>query len=151
MSTNQEYWDACLIRCWRNFQNIQDANSMFKSICGEWPDKVEPKLLRLPKPNTPITVNIRYFAAHFLPKINDFLCDKPPEKDVELLRALKTSKMDTLDRMYRTNADKEKDNTIRKTKRDRVKMAGNTISYSIRNRDTDWNVTKGNSQRGRAR
>ena len=151
MSTNQEYWDACLIRCWRNFQTVQDAASMFKSICGEWPEKIEPKLLRTPAPHTPRGVSIRYFSAHFLPKINDFLCDKPPEKDVDLLRALKSSKMDTLDKAYKTNADTEKANTIAKMKRDRVKMAGNTISRSIRNHDTDWNVTKGSSQRGRAR
>lgn len=150
MSTNQEYWDACLIRCWRNFQNIGDASYMFKSICGEWPNKIEPRLLRLPKDSMPRGVNIRYFAAHFLPKINEFLWDKPPEKDIELLRILKTSKMDTLDKMYKTGADREKDSTINKTKRDRVKMAGNTISYSIRNHDTDWNVTKGSTKRHRA-
>ena len=151
MSTPQEYWDACLIRCWRNFKTIQDATNMFKSICGEWPEKMEPKLLRMPPPRTPKNISIKYFTAHFLPKINDFLWDKPPEKDVDLLQALKTSKMDTLDKAYKTNADTEKQNAAAKIKRDRVKMAGNTISRSIRNHDTDWNVTKGSSQRGRAR
>jgi len=150
MSTNQEYWDVCLIRCWRNFKNIGEASYMFKSICGEWPNKIEPRLLRLPNDNMPKIINIRYFAAHFLPKINDFLCDKPPEKDIELLRALKKSKMDTFDKMYKTNADRDKDNTISKIRRDRVKMAGNTISRSIRNHDTDWNVNKGSIKRRRA-
>ena len=139
-----------MIRCWRNFQTIQDAARMFKSICGEWPEQVEPKLLRVPAQHTPKGVGIRYFVAHFLPKINDFLWDKPPDKDVELLRALKTSKLDTLDRSYSTNADREKTNAVSQMKRSRVRMAGNTISRSIRNHDTDWNVTKGPSKRGRA-
>jgi len=150
MSTNQEYWDACLIRCWRNFQTVQDAASMFKSICGEWPEKIEPRLLRMPAQHTPRGVGIRYFVAHFLPKINDFLWDKPPEKDVDLLRALKTSQLDTRATSYSTNADREKTNAIAQIKRSRVRMAGNTISRSIRNHDTDWHVTKGPSKRGRA-
>ena len=150
MSSAQEYWDACMIRSWRNFQTIGETTYMFNSICNKWPEEIQPRLLRLPADGTPRNITIRYFVAHFLPKINDFLCDQLPEKDVDLLRALKKSKMDTFDRAYKTNADKEKDNTISKVKRDRVKMAGNTISYNIRNHDTNWNVTKGSFRRGRA-
>lgn len=149
MSTDQEYWDACLIRTWRNFGSMGQAYAMFHSITNEWPEKVQPRLLRIPKEFLPNKVGVRFFCASYLPKINDFLCDKPKEKDVELLRALKNSNMDTLDKRLKSNSDKELDNLRAKISYSRTKMAGNTISYSIRNHDTDWNVTKG-GKRGRA-
>lgn len=150
MSTPQEYWDACLIRSWRNFKSLGEASHMFKSIHGTWPNEVEPKLLRIPNAGLPFTIGVRYFAASFLPKINDFLCDKPIERDVELLRALQKSKLDTLDKAIRTQSDRDITNTRNKMSRDRVRMSGNTISWSIRNHDTDWNVNKGSVKRSRA-
>ena len=35
MSTPQEYWDACLIKAWRNDGQLIEAFTMFQSITGK--------------------------------------------------------------------------------------------------------------------
>jgi hypothetical protein len=140
VSTPQEYWDACLIKTWRNDGKISDAMSMFKSITGKYPyDYMEP-LLRTPRKNVPWTLYMRSFAAQHLEKINTRLWDQLPEKDVLLLKKLQTSSYTTSQTV--TNPDRELNNERAKYKRNRIKVGMSTLSYSARNRDTDWNVVK---------
>ena len=141
MSTMQEYWDACLIRAWRRQLNLMDAMSMFLSITGKRIDECE--LLRVPLPNFPWTSGVRVFTAGHLPKINDWLWDKAPEKDVDLLHKLAKSKYNTEKRKYSTNADRDLAEAQRKTRKDREKNKYMTGVVSNRNSATDWNVTKG--------
>ena len=86
MSTPQEYWDACLIRTWRQSGSVLDAMIMFKSITKVNLEDVEPKLLRIPRVGFPWKIGIRIFMASHLSKISNRLWDQSPEKDVALLQ-----------------------------------------------------------------
>lgn len=141
MSTPQEYWDVCLIRTWRNHLRVLDATSMFKSITGKRLDECE--LLRVPVNNIPWSVGMRVFVSAYLPKINDWLWDHEPEKDVALLRKLSKSKYDTEKLRYRTNSDRDLEVARLKMRKDRQKKEFTTREISERNSATDWNVTKG--------
>lgn len=144
MSSPQEYWDACLIRTWRNLGTIRDANSMFRSITGEWPDKIEPPLLRLPKRALPITVQARYFVAHFMPKLNDMLLNSDRDKDVLILRKLKDSKYNTAKKQDVSIADRERfAKEGRQMYVDKKAISVGIKMYSERNDGTNWNVNKG--------
>lgn len=142
MSTPQEYWDACLIKTWRNIGTLQDACSMFKDIVGKWPDECDPPLLRYPVNYLPYGVQMQYFVASFLPKISDWLWSHPPDKDVELLRKVTKSKYTTAKKYVRTQDDKERANITNKQRKDRELRTLRTEKYSTRNHDTDWNVIK---------
>lgn len=70
MSTLQEYWDACLIRTWRQSGSVLDAMMMFKSITKIQMEDVEPKLLRIPRVGFPWKIGIKVFVAEHLSKIS---------------------------------------------------------------------------------
>jgi hypothetical protein len=141
MSTPQEYWDACLIRVWRKMGTLHDVFSLFYSVTGKKTDEFE--LLRLPKRGMPTGMQVRLFTARHLPKINDWMWDKPPEKDVVLLRKLSASRYDTFETPFRTNADKELSKEMARIYTNRKRNGMNTLSVSNRNQATDWGVTKG--------
>lgn len=141
MSTPQEYWDACLIRTWRNAGTVMDAMKMFYSILGKRVDEYE--LLRLPRMGMPWTTGMRVFTSYYLPKVSDRLWDQDPEKDVLLLKKLSKSKYDTADKPHRTNADREVANEQARMRRNRSKMELRTTMYRDKNHSTDWGVTKG--------
>ena len=145
MSTPQEYWDACLIRTWRQHGSFLDAVNMFKSITGI--DLLEEKtyraVLRSPKKYFPIHTGIRIFVAQYLPKISDRLFDQPPEKDVLLLRKLATSKYDCEEKAYTTSNETEQNRVKSQLARNRLKVGISTQHVNNRNHNTDWNVTKG--------
>ena len=153
MSTPQEYWDACLIKTWRQYGSFLDAVNMFRSITGiDLFKDYEPRtILRTPKRFLPAHTGIRIFVARYLPKISDRLFDQPPEKDVLLLRKLATSKYDTEESAYTTDAEKEHANEIQKLKRNRLKVGMSTLSVVNRNSATDWNNVKGAARIRRAR
>lgn len=136
MSTPQEYWDACLIRGFRQFNTVLDTVVMYKSITGESPNG----LLRVP----PMHYNksgIRIFVASRLPKINDWLHDHEPAQDVALLRKLKNSKYDIT--ASNANPDVELSKERSQYIRNRKKIAMDSLNNSNRNQATDWGVTKG--------
>ena len=144
MSSPQEYWDACLIRTWRNIGTIKDANKMFHSIVGKWPHEIEPRLLRLPNFGLPFTVQARYFVAHFMPKLNDMLLSSDRDKDVAILRKLKDSKYSTARKADKSIADVERHmNEGRQMSIDKKAMSVEYNNYKNRNSATDWNVAKG--------
>ncbi len=145
MSTPQEYWDACLIKTWRQYGPMLDAVNMFKSITGidVFEQMGEHNILRTPKKYFPAHTNVRMFVAQYLPKISDRLFAQPPEKDVLLLRKLSTSKYDVEEKAYTTSADHEHKNLNEKLRRNRLKIGMSTLAVLTRNHDTDWNVVKG--------
>ena len=141
MSTLQEYWDACLIRTWRKHGTLQDVFSLFLSVTGQ--KATEVGVLRIPNKGIPWSMDVRIFVAEYLPKVNDWLWDKPPEKDVVLLKKLSASKYNTLDKAFKTNMERE----LQKEQKNLIlnrkigEMTSNLIGE--RNQATNWNVNKG--------
>ncbi len=132
----QKYWDAMLIRSWRQFGTVGELRDMFFQTCGvNWN---EVQILR----NTPPLhgrVTTRVFVAKYLPKISERLFSQEPAKDVNLLRALQSSKYDT----YKAALpDRERQNMQSQVRRDKLRIAFEHAKYKGRNRDTDWGVTK---------
>jgi hypothetical protein len=139
MSTPQEYWDACLIRTWRQSGSLLEAIMMFQSITKMKIMEVEPPLLRLPKDGFPWKIGIRVFMASYLSKISNRLWDQPPEKDVALLKKLKESKYDTeKDTIHDTALITEKSKTYKNKKQ----MEFLSKNISERNKSTDWGTIK---------
>jgi len=141
MSTDQEYWDACLIKTWRNDGCFLDALQMFKSITGRLVFGREEPLLRTPLEGVPLKIRMRPYVAQHLEKISRRLWDYAPEHDVALLKKLQTSKYTTTEQA--TNPDKEMNNERNRTSTNRKRMAMNSLQRSVRNQATDWGVTKG--------
>jgi len=139
MSTPQEYWDACLIRTWRQSGSVLDAMKMFESITKIRMEDVEPKLLRIPRVGFPWKLGVKVFVAEHLSKISARLWDQPPEKDVALLQKLKDSKYDT---EKDTIQDSDFKNEINKTNKNKRKMELLSKNISERNKDTDWGTMK---------
>jgi hypothetical protein len=147
MSTPQEYWDACLIKTWRNHGQLFDAIRMFKSIVGKDFWEMDEPLLRVPPKGVPWGLYVRAYMAAHLEKISARLWDQPPEKDVLLLKKLQTSNYDVS--TTNTNPDKEMDNEKGRYKRNRLKVGMSTLAYSNRNSDTDWNTVKGSKRKAK--
>lgn len=145
MSTPQEYWDVCLIKTWRQFGRYGDAVNMFREITGiDLMKNDETRtILRTSKKFFPLGTGIRVFAARYLPKINDWLLDHPPEQDVLLLRMLSKSKYDAEDKAYETEAETSTKREYDQLQRNRLKVGMSDIEKSNRNQATDWNVVKG--------
>lgn len=132
----QKYWDAMLIRSWRQFGTVGELRDMFLQTCGV--SCVEAGILRITPPMHGSS-STRAFVASYLPKINDRLLVQSPEKDVLLLRKLQSSPYDT---MKRALPDAERQAMYRELKTTRLRMGFETQKVIGRNRDTDWNVTK---------
>ena len=145
MSTTQEYWDACLIRVWRNHGTYLDAVVMFKSITGIdlLTEGGHRAVLRTPKKFFPVKTGIRLFVAQYLPKISERLFGQPPEKDVLLLRKLAESKYDSEDKAYTTASDHEHVTEIGRVRKNRLRVGQGLHQAVTRNAATDWNVVKG--------
>ena len=138
MSTDQEYWDVCLLTTWRNSGTLMDAIVKFTDITGK--RATDCNLLRFPHNGFPWKIAIRVFVAEYLSKISKRMWEQSPEKDILLLRKLKDSKYDTeKDRM----ADIGLQTTRNKTYKNKQKMMLDSRNYSNRNQATDWGVTKG--------
>jgi len=140
MSTPQEYWDACLIRGWRQYGNILDSMKIFKSITGKEIFDYDPPLLRIPRDGYPWKISLRVFVADHLSKISKRLWEQTPDKDVLLLKKLKDSKYDTeLDKLKNHELDNERS----QLHRNRKKVGISVLSVAQRNSATDWNTVKG--------
>ena len=148
MSTDQEYWDACLIKTWRKADTVKGTFVLFKSVTGKRTDECDPPLIRLPPPNFPWSVGVRVFVAEYLSKISERLWNQPPEKDVLLLRKLKDSKYDT-SKSKETIPDRELNNERSMLYRNRKRVAMSTLEVSNRSQSTDWSIVKGPVKIGR--
>ena len=140
MSTDQEYWDACLIKTWRNDGKLIDAFTMFNSMTNQTVFDRDERLLRTPPLTMPLKLRIRPYVAQYLEKISKRLWDYAPEHDVALLKKLQESNYTTSD--TQTNVDKEMNNARNRDRNDRRRLAMNSLQRSVRNQATDWGVTK---------
>jgi hypothetical protein len=140
MSSNQEYWDACLIRTWRNHGTTIDAFIMFMSIQEQ--DAQELGLLRCPQNGTGYSRYCRAFVASRLPKISDWLLKIPADKDALLLKKLSSSKYD-IQKESSTLPDPEKKALYAEKAKNRHIIEYNTTKSANRNSDTDGNVMRG--------
>jgi len=144
MSTPQEYWDACLIKTWRNDGNLWDAFSMFISVTGKKANEIDPPLLRLPNTGVPWKLPARAYMAAYLEKISNRLWEQSPEKDVLLLKKLQTSKYTTS--TQNTVVDNEMEAEKRAYNSNQKRLAMSALEKSNRNQATNWGVTKGSSR-----
>lgn len=147
MSTDQEYWDACLIKAWRRDDTVLSAMRMFSSITGK--KMTECNLLRIPNFGFPWKARVRVFVAAYLPKISDWLWDQPPEKDVLLHKKLATSKYNTLEG---GGMPRQKEFTKVQYEANKQRKYNMLVEQNIRDRNhaTDWNVVKGHARSRRA-
>ena len=137
MSTNQEYWDMCLLTTWRNSGTLIDAMVKFEGITGKRASDCG--LLRFPAMGLPWKITMRVFVAEHLSKISKRMWEQTPDKDVLLLRKLKDSKYDTEKDRIR---DTELESTRQKVYKHKQKLMLESRNYSNRNQATDWNVVK---------
>ena len=144
MSTNQEYWDACVIRTWRKAGNVMDVFQMFESITNLKAMEIEPKLLRLPPPGYPWKIGIRVFVANHLSKISKRLWEQAPELDVVMLRKLASSIYDT--EKEGMKSDSSLQNEKNKIRKNTIRNEFSARIVAARNSRTDWNVHKGPRQ-----
>jgi hypothetical protein len=143
----QKYWDACLIRSWRRAEQVIDTVHAWESITGK--GIKDTPILRKPPASFPWKVGVRVFVAERLHKLSNYLWGHGPEKDVELLRKLQTSKYDTdKERAPRSNMVRELESAQNELKNNRAKMVLGYHNATERNHATDWNVVKG--PRGRS-
>lgn len=146
-STNQEYWDASLIRAWRQDMILFDVINMWESITNKVYQTERESLLRAPHSGFPWKIRVRVMVAELLPKINERLWNQPPEKDVLLLKALTNSNY-TVERSSSKYVS-ELRWSAKKIKNNENKMILESSNYSRRNRSTDWDVNK--APKGRIR
>jgi hypothetical protein len=137
MSTNQKYWDACLIKVWRNAGSVLDAIQMYESITGKHPDE---SLLRTPSGGYPWKIGIRVFVAAHLEKISKRLWEQSPDQDVALLNKLQTSTYTTSKDSTNTDSSLKKEHS--QYRRNRLKVGMSTLATANRNNDTNWSVVK---------
>jgi hypothetical protein len=149
MSTDQEYWDAILIRTWRQFGSLKDAIVMFRDTVGK--RVLECNLLRFPNTGMPWTIGVRVFAADYLPKINDWLLEHPKEQDVNLLRKLKDAKYTTLRLPMQRSGGQGYEAAHKSVHNNEKRVLVGMESYYRRNEATDWNKTKGPAKIRRVR
>lgn len=131
----QKTWDACLIRCWRLDLTLWDVFDMFGSMTKQEPAD----LLRMPRVNMPRKIRVRVFMDQYLRKISDRLWAQKPEKDIDLLRKLQTSKYDTV-ASHSTNATNDLQSAMRSVRKNSSKIKLASWKYGDRNHATDWNT-----------
>jgi hypothetical protein len=140
-STPQEYWDACLIKTWREYKQLFDTVTMFKSITGKEFSEYDPPLNRVPHLGMPWKMTVRHFVAQHLPKISERLWEQPPEQDVALLRKLSASNYTTIRNSMPDNSEIL---AVRHAyKQDVKKLVLDSYMRSERNSATNGNVVKG--------
>lgn len=142
MSTNQEYWDACMIRTWRQGGKTIDAMYMYKSITGKRTD--ESILLRVPVGHIP--KECRAFVAQYLPKISAWLFKHNQDEDIKLLRKLSSSQYDCSNNSTFL-PDPEKKALYQKQYKNKQIMQLARTMRANRNSDTDWNTVGGSFRR----
>jgi len=139
MSTDQEYWDACLIRGWRKGLLIRDVKQMYESITNKASEI--PSLLRTPKADDHYNWQVTVFVAQQLPKISTWLFKYGAEKDPLLLKKLSIGKYTTLSKRQ-VAEDVERAKLAVRLRHDRTINEYVMYKLARRNSRTDLNVVK---------
>ena len=135
----QKYWDACLIRVWRNAGTTCDALIMFRSITGV--EATECEILRTPKSGVYFAKQMRVFVANQLPRIGAWLFKVGTESDALLLKKLSVSNY-TTSGIASGLPDEEKKALYRENSKNRAAREYTTREISGRNSSTDWGTVK---------
>lgn len=146
VSTDQEYWDACLIRGWRLGLPLIEAMKMFKSITGKRTD--EAGILRVPKGY--FAKETKVYVANRLPKISEWLFKCGPEHDAALLKKLSASKYDSLEEAQLI-PDRSRTKLHRDRKQDIERMKFTSSQIGESRSATDWGTMKGTKIRAMPR
>lgn len=147
MSTPQEWWDACLIKTWREHKQLFHTLRMFEAITGKDVSSYDPPLKRTPNIGIPWKCTVRHFVAAHLPKISERLWEQPVERDVDLLKKLSTSNYTTLKQAL--PMDRERAAAGRDAKKNMSIATLDRALFLNRNSPTDGNVVKGRVRIGR--
>jgi hypothetical protein len=139
-SSHQKYWDACLIKAWRDGRQLQHAVLMFESITNQ--GILDCNLKRTPPPGMMWKMGVRVFVAEYLPKISERLWNQEPSKDAALLNALEKSNYTSCKR----GGDLVLAKIKRQTHQNESKASLLRTKVNDRNRGTDWGVTKAPSR-----
>ena len=137
---SQRFWDAMIIKAWRDFKTTQDLYEQSIAEFGkaQW--------------NLPFVRNkemyggVRAWVASRLPLLSDKLWVLPKERHIELLDWLDKSKMDCETSMAKNKTMKYVNEARTAFKKDEKKADQATWSYNLEktiNRNNQWTVTKG--------
>ena len=141
---SQRFWDAMIIKAWRDFKTTQDLYKQSIAEFGKAPWNLP--FVR----NKEMYGGVRAWVASKLPLLSDKLWVLPKERHIELLDWLDKSKMDCETSMAKNKTMKYVNEARTAFKKDEKKADQATWSYNLEktiNRNNQWTVTKGKIRR----
>ena len=137
---SQRFWDAMIIKAWRDFKNTKDLHEQSVAEFGIAPWNLP--LIR----NKEMYGGVRAWVATRLPLLSEKLWILPKERHIELLDWLDKSKMDCEISMAKNKTMKYLSDARTAFKKDEIKADQATWSYNLEktiNRNNQWTTTKG--------
>ena len=141
---SQRFWDAMIIKAWRDFKNTKDLYEQSIAEFGTAPWNLP--LVR----NKEMYGGVRAWVATRLPLLSEKLWVLPKERHIELLDWLDRSKMDCEISMAKNKTMKYLIEARTAFKKDEIKADQATWSYNLEktiNRNNQWTKTKGKIRR----
>jgi hypothetical protein len=141
---SQRFWDAMIIKAWRDFKNTKDLYEQSIAEFGTAPWNLP--LVR----NKEMYGGVRAWVATRLPLLSEKLWVLPKERHIELLDWLDRSKMDCEISMAKNKTMKYLIEARTAFKKDEIKADQATWSYNLEktiNRNNQWTTTKGKIRR----
>jgi len=141
---SQRFWDAMIIKAWRDFKNTKDLYEQSIAEFGTAPWNLP--LVR----NKEMYGGVRAWVATRLPLLSEKLWVLPKERHIELLDWLDRSKMDCEISMAKNKTMKYLSEARTAFKKDEIKADQATWSYNLEktiNRNNQWTTTKGKIRR----
>ena len=137
---SQRFWDAMIIRAWRDFKGTNDLTKQCIAEFGAAPWNLP--FVR----NKELYGGVRAWVAVRLPLLSEKLWILPKERHIELLDWLDRSKMDCETSTSKNKTTKYASEASNACKKDEMKANQVTWSYNLEktiNRNNQWTVTKG--------
>ena len=137
---SQRFWDAMIIKAWRDFKGTKDLYEQSIAEFGTAPWNLP--LIR----NKEMYGGVRAWVATQLPLLSEKLWILPKERHIELLDWLDKSKMDCEVSMAKNKTVKYLSEARNALKKDEIKADQATWSYNLEktiNRNNQWTTTKG--------
>jgi hypothetical protein len=137
---SQRFWDAMIIKAWRDFKSTKDLHEQSVAEFGIAPWNLP--LIR----NKEMYGGVRAWVAIRLPLLSEKLWVLPKERHIELLDWLDGNKMDCEVSMAKNKTIKYLTEARAALKKDEIKADQATWSYNLEktiNRNNQWTTTKG--------
>ncbi len=137
---DQRFYDAMIIKCWRDFKGTKDLIDWSVSEFGRVPWQLP--LVR----NKHLFGGVRAWVATRLPILNDKLWSLPPEKNIEILDWLGKTKMDCDDSVKKNRTSRYVGEARVKARKDDIRATQATWSNNLGktiSRNNQWTVVKG--------